>query len=63
MYCDLFDAQSRWSSWANRGDFALFFSSWAIVVVFALDVPSGCRLMGVLFGCSCWRRFSMAGKL
>lgn len=63
MYCDLFDAQSRWSSWANRGDFALFFSSLAIVVVLALEVPRGCRLSGVLLCCSCWRRFSMAEKL
>ena len=63
IYCDWFDAQRRWSSCANRGVFVLFFSSLAIVVVFALDVPSGCRVRGLLFCWSCWRRFSIDSKL
>ena len=59
IYCDWFDAQRRWSSCANRGDLVLLFNSLAIVVVFALDVPSGCRVIGVLFFWSRWRRFSI----
>ena len=48
---------------ASRGDFALRFSSRAIVVVLACDVPSGCRESGVLSWSSCWRSDSMRLKL
>ena len=48
IYCEWFDAQRRWRSCANRGDLALFFSSLAMVVVFALDVPRDCRWIVVL---------------
>ena len=63
IYCDLFDAQSRWRSCACRGDLALFFSSLAIVVVFAWDVPSGCSESGVLSWNSCLRSDSIELKL
>ena len=63
IYCDWFDAQRRWSSCACRGDLALFFSSFATVVVLALDVPSGCRWIGVLSRDNSRRRFSMDSKL